>query len=149
MIHATVGFMFSPDKKKVLLIEKTKPDFMAGKLNGVGGKMEPDELSIDAMVREFEEETGIQTTPQDWSYFANIEVRKKDKTKNEWRVFFYYTVSDKIGTARQTTEEKLVIAHVDAIYTYHTVDNLRWTIPFALDPHRKQESIQIYYEERN
>ena len=34
------GFLFSPDRKKVLLIRKRRPAWQAGKLNGVGGKVD-------------------------------------------------------------------------------------------------------------
>jgi 8-oxo-dGTP diphosphatase len=60
------GFMFAKDK--VLLIEKNRPAYLAGKWNGVGGKMEPGEEPIEAMVREFYEETGILTRPDEWEF---------------------------------------------------------------------------------
>ncbi len=34
-----VGFMFTEDEKQVVLIEKKRPEWQAGKLNGVGGKI--------------------------------------------------------------------------------------------------------------
>jgi 8-oxo-dGTP pyrophosphatase MutT (NUDIX family) len=52
-----VGFLFSPDYKKVVLIRKNRPAFCAGKLNGPGGHVEPGESPQDAMPREFHEET--------------------------------------------------------------------------------------------
>lgn len=66
-----LGFAFGADGNAVLLIKKTKPAWQAGKLNGVGGKVEPSDWSIEgAMAREFEEETGISTDPSQWSLFA-------------------------------------------------------------------------------
>ena len=39
-IKYVTGFLFSPDKKSVVLINKNRPAFQVGKLNGVGGKIE-------------------------------------------------------------------------------------------------------------
>ena len=39
-IRYTVGFVFSEGFKSVLLIRKTKPDWQAGLMNGVGGEAE-------------------------------------------------------------------------------------------------------------
>lgn len=62
MIEYVVGFLFSPDLEKVVLIRKTHPDWQKGLLNGPGGKVEDGETPYDAMVREFKEETGQQIT---------------------------------------------------------------------------------------
>ena len=52
------GFLFSPSMNSVVLIQKNKPEWQAGKLNGVGGKVEAGETPEQAMTREFEEEAG-------------------------------------------------------------------------------------------
>ncbi len=54
----TVVLLFNKDGSKVLLQKKDRTDF-AGKLNGVGGKLEADEDTIDGAFREVEEETSI------------------------------------------------------------------------------------------
>ncbi len=58
-VEYVLGFMFSPDEKKVLLIWKNRPSWQAGKLNGIGGKVNPGETPLEAMEREFIEETGF------------------------------------------------------------------------------------------
>lgn len=60
----TCAFAFH--KNNVLLIRKAKPDWQAGLLNGIGGKVEDGESIFQATVREFKEETGLwdsQFTP--------------------------------------------------------------------------------------
>src|SRR5579862_2183312 len=68
-----VGFMFTKDGNKVRMIEKQHPEWQKGKLNGIGGKIEPGEEPIAAMVREFEEETGWRTFESDWTHFAILQ----------------------------------------------------------------------------
>ena len=59
-----VGFLHYKDE--VVLLRKSRPPMLAGKLNGIGGKIEPGEHAVDAMVREFAEETGLQTSERGW-----------------------------------------------------------------------------------
>jgi len=42
-----------------VLVRKKKPEWQKGRLNLVGGKVEPNEPSIDAAIRELQEETGL------------------------------------------------------------------------------------------
>ena len=70
MIQYVLGFAFNETKEKVALIKKLKPDWQKGKFNGVGGKLEPEELPMEAMVREFKEETGYSSTEGDWNFFC-------------------------------------------------------------------------------
>lgn len=50
--HYVAGFMFNEDRTRVALIEKQKPDWQRGKLNGIGGKIEDDESPVEAMTSE-------------------------------------------------------------------------------------------------
>lgn len=76
MTTYAVGFYFNRDMSEVVLIRKKKPKWQEGKLNGVGGKVEAGETFIQAMVREFKEETGLQTRETEWS--LAIEQRGED-----------------------------------------------------------------------
>jgi 8-oxo-dGTP diphosphatase len=61
-IVATLGYVLSPDRREVLLINRnTRPDDQhLGKYNGLGGKMEPGEDIAACMRREIMEEAGIE-----------------------------------------------------------------------------------------
>lgn len=61
-----LGFLVSTNFAQVALIGKLKPEFQKGRLNGIGGKIEPGEKPIDAMSREFWEETGVTIEPDKW-----------------------------------------------------------------------------------
>lgn len=60
-IVATLGYVLSPDRQRVLMIHRnTRPDDLhAGKYNGLGGKLEPEENVVAGMIRELREEAGI------------------------------------------------------------------------------------------
>jgi 8-oxo-dGTP pyrophosphatase MutT (NUDIX family) len=58
-VEYVLGIMFSENEKKVLVIWKSRPAWQVDKLNGIGGKIEEGETPIEAMHREFREETGF------------------------------------------------------------------------------------------
>ena len=63
-ILATLGYVFSPDGARVLLIHRNKRpgDAHLGKYNGLGGKLDPLEDVVSGMKREIREESGLEVT---------------------------------------------------------------------------------------
>lgn len=61
-ILATLGYVLSPDRSRVLLIHRNRRegDHHLAKYNGLGGKIEADEDVVSAMRREIREEAGIE-----------------------------------------------------------------------------------------
>ena len=57
--RATLLFVIEEENKRILLIEK-KRGLGAGKVNGPGGRLEPNEKPIDCALREIEEELGVR-----------------------------------------------------------------------------------------
>ena len=123
-IEYVVGFMFSSDFKKVALIEKTKPNWQKGKLNGIGGKVEKDEFPLDAMVREFKEEAGIKYDY--WNKFCTINSINSI-------VYFYYAVcsKNKFSEIKTIEEEKVIKCCVNEI-PKNIITNINWLIPMAI-----------------
>src|SRR5439155_23014892 len=60
-ILATLGYVFSPDGARVLMIHRNarSDDAHLGKYNGLGGKVEPGEDVVSGMRREVLEESGL------------------------------------------------------------------------------------------
>jgi 8-oxo-dGTP diphosphatase len=60
-ILATLGYVFSADRRKVLMVHRIgrENDAHLGKWNGLGGKLEPGEDAAAGMIRELHEEAGI------------------------------------------------------------------------------------------
>ena len=61
-ILATLGYVFSPDGRRVLMIHRNaRPgDAHFGKYNGLGGKLEAGEDVVAGLKREIREEAGIE-----------------------------------------------------------------------------------------
>lgn len=82
-----LGFLFSEDLSKVVLIKKTHPDWQAGKLNGIGGKIELGASHRATMWRECREETGYDY--DDWQYLKSFSTNKPNHY-----VHVFYGVGD-------------------------------------------------------
>lgn len=128
------GFAFSEDLQEVLLIKKKRPDWQKGLMNGIGGKIENvgdidlelEEFPIQAMIREFKEETGVELDK--WYEFALIE-------GEGYVVHFFMSVSNRIFDAKDMTDEAIVRILVSELFKYKTLtlSNLQWLIPMAID----------------
>ena len=125
-----VGFLFSDDRRWVTLIRKNRPDWQAGKYNGVGGKVEVGEAVNDAMVREFYEETGVKTKWTDWNEFALLR-------GDYGAVYVFKATSTKyLSFVKTQTDEEIMnilVKHIlDADEPYPVVPNLPVLIRLAL-----------------
>lgn len=122
-----LGFAFNDSGDEVLLIRKNRPSWQKGKLNGIGGKIEQDETPRMALVREFEEETGVTTAEDDWRPFGKM--RGTDFTVH------LFTIRNRfIYDADSMTDEKLKIVAVNRLKDYQIIPNLGYLIAMALDP---------------
>jgi 8-oxo-dGTP diphosphatase len=120
------GFLFSQDSSHVVLIKKVNPAWQRGFFNGVGGKVEANELSVAAMVREFFEETGVVTRHEDWTCFANV------FRANCYDVDMYFAQSELAFSAKTIEAEEIHILKVNEL-PQNIIPNLKWLIPLALD----------------
>jgi 8-oxo-dGTP diphosphatase len=61
-IVATLGYVLSPDRSRVLMVHRNRRDDDAhkGKYNGLGGKLEPGEDVVACIRREVREESGLE-----------------------------------------------------------------------------------------
>lgn len=70
-IRYVVGYIFDEKKENVLLVKKLRPEFLAGKMNGIGGKMELyDENEAAAMSRETLEEANLNIPREDFYFIT-------------------------------------------------------------------------------
>lgn len=117
---------FSVDRRKILLIRKLTPEWQRGLLNGPGGKIELGETPLQAMIREFKEETNIDTTIEHWSGLGAIE-------SDVFKVFVFSMFDDLIYKAKTVEKEVVDIFDVDIdMLEKCGVDNLYKIVELAL-----------------
>lgn len=127
MHRYVVGLAFTKDHQQVLLLRKRRPEWQAGLLNGVGGKVEEGEDFPPAMTREFKEETGLEVPPESWRHAITF-------VGTDYELRFFTTISADIRTARTTTDEPLFVVRTEGLPKLDVIPNLRWVIPLCLDP---------------
>lgn len=128
MHRYVVGLAFTKDHHQVLLLRKRRPEWQAGLLNGVGGKVEVGEDFLPAMVREFKEETGLEVPLEAWEHNITF-------TGTDYELRFYSTTGAEVRKARTTTDEPLFVVRVEGLPKLDVIPNLQWVIPLCLDPH--------------
>lgn len=125
MTQYVCGFYFDHTHQEVVLIWKNKPSWQAGKLNGIGGKVEVGETAHAAMCREFKEETGI-----DHPHWQNLITLSED----DWCVYFFCTEAkpEEFQYAQTMEDEEVAKINIDDLDNYAHIPNLRWLIPMGL-----------------
>ncbi len=133
MKEYVLGFAFNESGSLVCLILKNRPEWQKGNLNGIGGKLEPTDDSIEtAMIREFKEETGLDTTTSDWRYFACMDFIY-DVMGGSAKVHCFKMFSDKIKECQTMEDEEVVLIDVNALKFKKTISHINTLIPMALD----------------
>lgn len=127
--YYVLGFMFNADSSKVKLIRKARPEWQAGRLNGIGGKIEGDEVPRQAMQREFREEAGVATKCEEWQHVVTL--RSAD-----WEVYVYGMSSDLYFEQCEAMTDEPLETHKVGIFlaTEDCISNLHWLIPLARNP---------------
>lgn len=113
----TLVFAFSERFEKVVLIRKKTPAWQSGRLNGVGGKVEPHETPRICAQREFFEETGIG---------IECELYRVGKIEGtDWEVIVYAAESNDFLNCKTQTEEPIEIwdFNDDRLYS-HCINNV-------------------------
>ncbi len=128
MKRMVVGFAFTEDWESVILIRKLRPEWMKGKLNGVGGHLRDGERAGKAMEREFEEETGVFIHRLAWERVVVM------KGKG-WEVTFFRTTltARDIRYVRSVTDEEVVRVGCKVDGAMGMLPNLSWLIPLCMD----------------
>lgn len=104
-----LGYIFSEDMEDVLLIRKERPYWQKGMLNGIGGKIEKEEMPREAIKREMLEEAGIETTDDIWTKCGKIKVvEMKIPHRLVAEVHVYFSVNEDLyERACSMTDEQL------------------------------------------
>lgn len=125
-VQYVVCLLFSDDLTDVCLIKKNRPEWQKGLLNGIGGKIEPNESTLAACIRGFAEETGVEVT--DWKLLCFQEALNKSY------LVYYFVAKDsaQLFHVRSTTDEQVGAYTVKYIDTKDLVSSMSWVIPMAV-----------------
>lgn len=118
------GVMLDPTLSRVVVIRKLRPDWQAGLLNCVGGKIEPGETPLAAMNREFMEEAGVSGL--NWIPYCDIRLKR-----NDGELHCFYTIGNVDAVQTILDEEVLVLNVNDVMDRCDTLPSLRWLIQMA------------------
>ncbi len=116
-----------------LLLIRKKRGIGAGKINGPGGKVDPDELPLAAAIRETEEEVGV--TPVDPGLRGELVFYFKDGPTLRCLI---YLARDFLGTPHETDEAVPLWYPVDALpYDQMWEDDREWLPLLLAEKHFK------------
>lgn len=135
MTMYVMGLCFCKAKPEVLLMRKSpecKVERLRGKLNGIGGAAGDDENLLQAMVREFGEETGMHIPARLWDEFCEVIFAGGDRM----RVYRAHIDPDKFPTpVAQKVDEPVMWYKIDDIFEqeHNDATHLLWLLPMALE----------------
>jgi 8-oxo-dGTP diphosphatase len=132
-IVATLGYILSPDRRRVLLIHRnTRPDDQhLGKYNGLGGKLDRDEDVLGGFRREIREEAGIEC--EQVTLRGTISWPGFGRSGEDW-LAFVFLVSRFSGTPQDGNHEgTLEWVAVDRILELPLWEGDRHFLPLVFD----------------
>lgn len=126
MKRYVVGLAFTADRKQLVMIEKQRPQWQAGFLNGVGGKIELGEMPATAMSREFFEETGVEVDGRRWQALAELRGR-------DFELYVFTVTTDDVLSVQSTTDERVVMIDPNMLRALPVISNVPVMVALALD----------------
>lgn len=122
-VHYVAGLLISQNHKLVALIRKARPEWQRGRLNGIGGHVDPGETPKQAMIREFQEETGASVT--NWKHFCTLQGKN-------WTVDWFKSFG--IIELQGSIEEPVLWREVSSVMiSEEVIPNVRWLLLMALE----------------
>lgn len=132
-ILATLGYVFSPDGRRVLLIHRTARanDAHLGKYNGLGGKLERDEDAAAGMRREIREEAGIEC--EELRLAGTVSWPGFGPKGEDWFAFIF-RITRWTGTPRaESPEGRLEWVETDRVLGLPLWEGDRYFLPLVFD----------------
>ena len=137
-ILATLGYVFSPDRSRVLLVHRNaRPhDAHLGKYNGLGGKLESNEDVVTGMKREILEESGLLC--EEMHLAGTISWPGFGRNGEDWFGFIFRIMSFSGALRESSPEGMLDWVKIEAIADLPMWEGDRHFLPLVLDPQSPQ-----------
>ncbi|MBP1949707.1 NUDIX hydrolase [Virgibacillus litoralis] len=133
MLDYTICFIKRGDE--ILLLNRESPAWM-GMWNGVGGKVEDNETALDGILREINEETGINE-PKNIMYKGNVCWEKDGKDLGGMYVFIAELPESYNYTTPKSTDEGTLdwkkLSWVLHDENLGVIENIKYFLPKMLD----------------
>ena len=139
MIDYVVGFLMNYTGTKVMLIKKERPSWQKGRMNGIGGKIELGETPLLAMIREFQEETGVHV--KSWTEYCTLHGEEFNL-----HVFMAYASIETLEQCTSMTDEEVMLIPIALMQHHSPLPNLKWLIPMALSMEHDRASAFVIQE---
>ena len=124
----------------VVLVDKQKPSWQKDRWNGPGGHMKEGEFIDEAMAREFREETGVDTDPNQWTCFGQM-------TFPDGSIVHCFIMTDSLALAKAQTQpggETVHRLHRDFIRNHaKPLSNITWLIEMGMAKLREPNHPQL------
>jgi 8-oxo-dGTP pyrophosphatase MutT (NUDIX family) len=140
-MNYVLGFAFDPFGR-VALIRKRDVDGvpLRNRLNGIGGKIETNETSVQAMRREFREETGVDVEEAKWQYLGLMQGKN-------WNVAMFRVRDPAIQHCQTMTDERVELFALHELVHERCGDNVRPLIMLADLPDDNRPVVNLTYME--
>jgi 8-oxo-dGTP diphosphatase len=120
-VRYVVGLLFNGSREFVVLIQKNRPEWQKGKLNGPGGHIEGEETPEQAIQREFREECGVDIHA--WKYFCTLSTPT---------AVVHFLAAQREANLKSMTDEKVTWYNLNGMQDLPLIPNMRFLIPMAL-----------------
>jgi 8-oxo-dGTP diphosphatase len=132
-ILATLGYVFSPDGRRVLMIHRnSRPgDLHLGKYNGLGGKLDPGEDVVAGLRREIREEAGIECDELELA--GTVSWPGFGKAGEDWFGFVFRVLRFNGTVLDVNPEGKLEWVEIERISSLPLWDGDQFFLPLVLD----------------
>lgn len=148
-IVGTLGYVFSPDQRRVLLIHRNRrpDDAHLGKYNGLGGKLHADEDVVACMRREIREEAGLECTQLELA--GTISWPGFGKNGEDWLGFVFRILAYTGEPLTENPEGTLEWVEVERVMELPLWEGDRYFLPLVFEPgHRQFHGVMPYKDGR-
>lgn len=124
--------------QRVVVIQKARPAWQAGRWNFPGGKIERGESPVQAAAREFAEETGLHLDTSELRPVALL------RRPGQFDLYAFKTESPRIVEVKTLTDEPVSLVPVQAVLQgrHPAIENLPWLYGMAFDGSEKVAEVE-------
>lgn len=138
IVSYVLGFLY--DDSRVALIQKIKPKWQYGMLNGIGERLSFCEIPTNGMQRKFKEEAGIDLHEDIIERFLTI-LRTDSEDGNNYNIYVFRAKVD-LSSVKSTTDETICLVDKGSTLAY-AAPHMQWIFPMVFDKTIKESVVHL------